>query len=416
MSNIAVRVEGISKRYKIGAQRHERLKDLFAHGLSTLFHRRPSTDAFWALKDVSFEVKEGEVIGIIGRNGAGKSTLLKILSRITEPTKGRAEIYGSVRSLLEVGAGFDRELTGRENVYLNGAVLGMTKREIDRKFDEIVDFSGVAQFIDTPVKRYSSGMYVRLAFAVAAHMEPEILIVDEVLAVGDAEFQKKCLGKMGDVVKEGRTVLFVSHNMASILSLCKSAMLLTNGKIAMRGNSDEVVSAYLSAAAHAGGQHIWLDSTGAPGDDDIRIRAIRILNSKGTASETVRVDEDMYVEVEYQVFNYMHNVAVGFHLLSVDGTLILASTDADNSEGNTPREPGLYVSRCTIPRKFLNSSQYAVRLVGHVPGVRVLFPEEVILPFDVARTVDVGGHGRRPGVIRPLLTWKTIQVNKSDQL
>ncbi|MGH7380683.1 MAG: ABC transporter ATP-binding protein [Candidatus Methylomirabilales bacterium] len=262
MSQIAIRVENLSKQYKIGIRRHDRLKDLLTSGLTGLFcHSRspvsgpsssrspvsglPSSEYIWALKDVSFTVKQGETLGIIGPNGAGKSTLLKILSRITEPTAGRAEIYGRVGSLLEVGTGFDRELTGRENVYLNGAILGMRNAEIDRKFDEIVDFSGVEKFIDTPVKHYSSGMYVRLAFAVAAHLEPEILIVDEVLAVGDAQFQKKCLGKMGDVAKQGRTVLFVSHNMGAVRNLCSRALLLREGHIQLSGTTDDAIQEYL---------------------------------------------------------------------------------------------------------------------------------------------------------------------------
>src|SRR5882724_5389450 len=249
MSNIAIRAENLSKLYKIGARRsrHDTLRDHIMHGVKSLFSRNghplpissqpskdrgqsPNSDYIWALKDVSFEIKKGEVVGFIGKNGAGKSTLLKILSRITEPTKGRAEIYGRVGSLLEVGTGFHPELTGRENIYLNGAILGMKRWEIEKRFDEIVAFSEIEKFIDTPVKRYSSGMYVRLAFAVAAHLEPEILIVDEVLAVGDAQFQKKCLGKMENAAKEGRTVLFVSHNMQSVAKLTERCLLLGNGR------------------------------------------------------------------------------------------------------------------------------------------------------------------------------------------
>src|SRR5919106_240177 len=256
MSEIAIRVEGLSKQYKIGlaTRRHDPLRDQITDGLLSIFRsnghisatgqRSASSDPIWLLKDISFEIKHGEVVGFIGRNGAGKSTLLKVLSRITEPTSGRAEIYGRIGSLLEVGTGFHGELTGRENVYLNGAILGMTRREIENKFDEIVAFAEVEKFIDTPVKRYSSGMYVRLAFAVAAHLEPEILLVDEVLAVGDAAFQKKCLGKMGEVAREGRTVLFVSHNMAAIQHLCPSSILLKSGRIYTSGPTAVVVSTY----------------------------------------------------------------------------------------------------------------------------------------------------------------------------
>jgi homopolymeric O-antigen transport system ATP-binding protein len=251
MNDIAIRVDQLAKQYRIGLakQRHDTLRDEIAHGISSIFRRNGwgSTDTIWALQDVCFEIRKGDVVGIVGRNGAGKSTLLKILSRITEPTKGRAEVHGHVGSLLEVGTGFHNELTGRENVYLNGAILGMKKAEIDRKFDEIVDFAGIEKFIDTPVKRYSSGMYMRLAFAVAAHLEPEILVIDEVLAVGDLAFQKKCLGKMEDVAKQGRTVLFVSHNMAAILSLCTHGMMLESGRVTCLGPVKDVVSDYFDA-------------------------------------------------------------------------------------------------------------------------------------------------------------------------
>lgn len=296
MSDTAIRVEDISKRYKIGVKSHDTIKDLLASSLNGFFRRSsgsslnpqlstlnsPPSDYIWALKDVSFDVKRGETLGIIGANGAGKSTLLKILSRITEPTSGRAEVYGRVGSLLEVGTGFHGELTGRENIYLNGAVLGMRKVEIDRKFDEIVDFSGVEKFIDTPVKRYSSGMYVRLAFAVAAHLEPEIMIVDEVLAVGDAEFQKKCLGKMGDVAKEGRTVLFVSHNMDAMQRLCSRCFLLEDGKVISQGTTASTVTRYLSSNSQGSQPNKWIDVSHATrtGTGEARFVAVRYSSLK----------------------------------------------------------------------------------------------------------------------------------------
>ncbi|MCB0253746.1 MAG: ABC transporter ATP-binding protein [Anaerolineae bacterium] len=247
MKDIAIRVENLSKRYQIGTarQRHDTLRDTIAATFKRSNESSETPDEFWALKDVSFEVQRGEVVGIIGRNGAGKSTLLKILSQITEPTRGRAEIHGRVGSLLEVGTGFHPELTGRENIYLNGAILGMRRHEIERQFDEIVAFAEIERFLDTPVKRYSSGMYVRLAFAVAAHLEPEILLVDEVLAVGDAAFQKKCLGKMGEIASKGRTVLFVSHGMGSIRQLCSEAALLDHGRIIHKGEVDSAIDRYL---------------------------------------------------------------------------------------------------------------------------------------------------------------------------
>jgi len=278
MSAIAIRVENLSKQYKIGAAkyRHDTLSDQLAHGLRALFHRNghpssvsglpssvsPHTDTFWALKDVSFEVREGDVVGIIGRNGAGKSTLLKILSRITKPTSGYARICGRVGSLLEVGTGFHSELTGRENIYLNGAILGMKKAEIKRKFDEIVAFAETERFIDTPVKHYSSGMYVRLAFAVAAHLEPEVLIVDEVLAVGDVEFQKKCLGKMHDFAEgQGRSILFVSHNMDAIQRLCSKCLLIEDGRLVANGDTASVVARYLSHPSYKARPHEWIELT-----------------------------------------------------------------------------------------------------------------------------------------------------------
>ena len=308
MSDIAIRVENLSKQYKLGATiQHDRLKDLLTHSLTSLFSRNPKSairnpqsDYIWALKDVSFEVKQGETLGIIGANGAGKSTLLKILSRITEPTSGRAEIYGRVGSLLEVGTGFDKELTGRENIYLNGAVLGMTKREMDRKFDEIVDFSGVEKFIETPVKRYSSGMYVRLAFAVAAHLEPEILIVDEVLSVGDAAFQKKCLGKMGEVAKGGRTVLFVSHNMAAVENLCLRGLVLHAGQTQFMGTQTDAVTQYLTSFSER--QSSLRDRTDREGSGEIRVVAIEARDMDGNVLDVVTSGKDVDFYMYYENF------------------------------------------------------------------------------------------------------------------
>lgn len=294
MSDIAIRVDNLSKRYHIGQtqERHDTLRDALVAGLRGLSlvvgggrradngPQRTDETEFWALRDVSFEVKQGEVVGIIGRNGAGKSTLLKILSRITEPTSGRVELHGRVASLLEVGTGFHPELTGRENIYLNGAILGMKRAEIDRQFAEIVAFAEIEKFLDTPVKRYSSGMYVRLAFAVAAHLEPEILLVDEVLAVGDAAFQKKCLGKMGEVAQEGRTVLFVSHNMGSIDALCRTAIFLDQGRVASGGQAREIISVYLSSLDEAS-QCSLRDRTDRIGTGKARITSVCITNEDG---------------------------------------------------------------------------------------------------------------------------------------
>ncbi len=314
MSDIAISVENLSKQYRIGAKQER--QDTLRDWLVSRFRRRSHNaqdELIWALKDVSFEVKKGEVLGIIGRNGAGKSTLLKILSRITEPTKGRAVINGRVGSLLEVGTGFHRELTGRENIFLSGTILGMKRSEIDQRFDEIVEFSGVEKFIDTPIKRYSSGMMVRLGFAVAAHLEPEILLVDEVLAVGDAEFQRKCIGKMGEVAKEGRTVLFVSHNMAAVLSMCPRSVLLGNGHIIREGSTDEVASEYLKSSVETGEVTIGRDEprigTGAG-----YYEQIRFLDTSGNQIDKIAMGDDLVVELNFHCKEQLDHLNFGVAL------------------------------------------------------------------------------------------------------
>jgi lipopolysaccharide transport system ATP-binding protein len=304
MNDVAIRAENLSKQYKIGVRnRHDTLRDQLMDGMRSLFSRNGAAhernDTFWALKDVSLEIKKGEVVGILGRNGAGKSTLLIILSRITEPTAGFAEIRGRVGSLLEVGTGFHGELTGRENIYLSGAILGMKKVEIHRKFDEIVDFSGVEKFIDTPVKHYSSGMYVRLGFAVAAHLEPDILIVDEVLSVGDAAFQKKCLGKMGDVAKEGRTVLLVSHNMAAIQGFCSKCYLLRSGHLAAEGSPRSVVEQYLSDVS-SGIPTLLAERKDRQGTGEIRLLEVSILDAKGRSIDAALTGQDIDIALSYR--------------------------------------------------------------------------------------------------------------------
>jgi lipopolysaccharide transport system ATP-binding protein len=325
MSDIAIKVENLSKQYHIGQlhKRHDTLRDALMAGLGR-FRRNPQLqtqnkdDTIWALKDVSFEVKRGEVVGIIGRNGAGKSTLLKILTRITEPTQGRAELHGRVGSLLEVGTGFHPELTGRENIYMSGAMLGMRRKEIDRTFDEIVDFSGVEHFIDTPIKRYSSGMNVRLGFAVAAHLEPEIMLVDEVLAVGDAEFQKKCLGKMGDVAKEGRTVIFVSHNMGAVIALCSDTVHLANGKVVDMGSTRHIVANYLSQVnRHTATE---LDDLRSPGfGTAIRYSEIRLLSSNNAK---VRYGEPLVYELQIVSTIAADNLSIGYSIFNAAGSIV----------------------------------------------------------------------------------------------
>jgi len=314
MSETVIRVENLSKKYIIGHQKQERytaLRDVLANqvkSIGQIFSRNgdktdPTHEEFWALKDVSFEIKQGDRVGIIGRNGAGKSTLLKVLSRITEPTSGKISIKGRVASLLEVGTGFHPELTGRENVYLNGAILGMDRYEIKKKFDEIVAFAEVEKFLDTPVKRYSSGMYVRLAFAVAAHLEPETLIVDEVLAVGDAQFQKKCLGKMKDVSGEGRTVIFVSHSMPTVTSLCSEAILLDKGKIINRGNVSDVVMNYYATSGNdfSPASITYTESDRLVGDEYVRMLSGRILNSSGEVTPDISINDNAKIILKYKI-------------------------------------------------------------------------------------------------------------------
>ena len=422
MSDIAIRVENLSKQYSITAvrYRHDTLRDQLMEGLQTVFsrngRRHPVKETFWALKDVSFEVKQGEVLGIIGRNGAGKSTLLKLLSRITEPTSGRAEIYGRMGSLLEVGTGFDRELTGRENIYLNGAILGMKKAEIDRKFDEIVAFSEVEKFIDTPVKRYSSGMYVRLAFAVAAHLEPEILLVDEVLAVGDAAFQKKCLGKIGEVAKQGRTVIFVSHNMAAITRLCNSGLWLENGQLRICGGVEEIVAGYLCSGEQQLGEVTFPDnSQQAIGSGHVRLLAVRIRNRDGKITSSLDIRLPFIIEIEYQILKRVTDLRLGLSLMTSGGTTVLSSVDTENFEDEPVRVPGTYRSGCTIPGEFLNYGQYYVSVGSDIPMVKTHFFLDRALGFRIEKTGGVAGYVRddKGALIKIKLPW-TIQ--KHDQL
>jgi len=427
MTDIAIKVEGLSKLYRIGQREPYRtLRDTLTNAFTTPFRRlkgnsksairNPKSDTIWALKDVSFEVKQGEVIGIIGRNGAGKSTLLKILSRITEPTEGYADIYGRVGSLLEVGTGFHPELTGRENIFLNGAILGMKKQEIDRKFDEIVAFAEVERFIDTPVKHYSSGMYLRLAFAVAAHLDPEILLVDEVLAVGDASFQKKCLGKMGEVARQGRTVLFVSHNMAAINRLCQKTLWLDKGQLYMAGPTESLVAAYLLAGSRTQGERLWGDKDKKPGDENICLRAVRIRNSGGKVSSKLDIRLPFCVEIEYEVLSALSNVRIGFRIVTPDGTVVFTSSDINNNVWEAgARHPGTYVSRCEIPGNLLNQGQYGLLNVwADIPFVKIMFLEENLLTFQIEQTG--GASGRYPerwsGVICPILPWTIATINK----
>jgi len=359
-------------------------------------------DEMWALRDVSFEVKQGEILGIIGRNGAGKSTLLKILSRVTVPTIGEVRVKGRIASLLEVGTGFHPELTGRENIFLNGAILGMTKGEIKKKFDEIVAFSEVEKFIDTPVKRYSSGMYVRLAFAVAAHLDPEILIVDEVLAVGDAQFQKKCLGKMGDVSREGRTVLFVSHNMTAVQTLCRRALLLTGGELTANDAVAPVVAGYLRESQGSSETKEWADPQAAPGNDLIRIKRVRVVPGGDVPADLLTMQTPLRIETEYWVVKVGVATHLTYHLISDQGIVVLTSGCPSKV-----RQTGKYKAVCTIPGNLLNSGSYFLKLLIVENENQVTYENQVIASFALvdAATRNHAWMGREPGVVQPTLQW-----------
>ncbi len=430
MSDTIIRVENLGKKYIIGHQQEGRsnyvaLRDVIANGAKSLVKKftQPSPEnsnkeEFWALKDVSFEIKQGECVGIIGRNGAGKSTLLKILSRITEPTTGRISIKGRVASLLEVGTGFHPELTGRENIYLNGAILGMSRTEIKKKFDEIVAFAEVEKFLDTPVKRYSSGMYVRLAFAVAAHLEPEILVVDEVLAVGDAAFQKKCLGKMGDVAtKEGRTVLFVSHNMAAVSRLCNTGIWLEAGNLHLLGSTENVIANYLSLDAKVAGENCWHKLEEAPGNEKVKLCALRILNKDKEISSTINAEEPFAVEIEYQVIETLRGARIGFFFNNSEGIVIFAPNDTEAEiDCDSVRQPGCYISNCQIPGKLLNTGTYTITASADIPSVESLFFVENVLRVQIERIK--GAYSSRPdmlpGLICPELKWRVESVKTTS--
>jgi lipopolysaccharide transport system ATP-binding protein len=366
-------------------------------------------EEFWALRDLNFSVTEGDVVGIIGRNGAGKSTLLKILSRITDPSEGRVEIKGRVASLLEVGTGFHQELTGRENIFLNGAILGMTRSEIRRKLDEIVDFSGVEKFLDTPIKRYSSGMSVRLAFSVAAHLEPEILVVDEVLAVGDAEFQRKCLGKMSQVATQGRTVLFVSHNMSAVSRLCKTGIFLSGGRIKTSGEIDHVIESYYSNDGRNTFEEVWEDGFSLPGIKDMAAMACRLRGADGIPKNIFEHDETVRVEIDYDVKDPIKGSRVGFYLTGGTGDILFESYDTDAAQDCFEmRQPGRYTSVATIPANLLNAGQYFISVVASCPQHRrPLVYAESVLSFTVTESNLVGAEekAQRKGVIRPVLSW-----------
>jgi lipopolysaccharide transport system ATP-binding protein len=416
MSELAIRVENISKQYRLGnlQSRYKTIRESFTDILLAPFRKLKPTEVktIWALKEVSFEVKPGEVLGIIGRNGAGKSTLLKIISRITRPTQGRIEMYGRVGSLLEVGTGFHPELTGRENVYLSGAVLGMKKVEIEQKFDEIVAFSELEQFIDTPVKRYSSGMYMRLAFAVAAHLEPEILLVDEVLAVGDIGFQRKCLDKMKDVGLGGRTVLFVSHNMSAVTRLCPRTILLDEGHIKCDGPSAQIVSVYLRSGSGTSAERVW-PSEQRPGNEIVKLSAVRVLSEDDQITEAIDIRRSVEIEMEYEVLKPGLVLVPNFHFFNEEGVYLFISGDTTVPWRTQKRAQGSYVSSVRIPGNFLAEGSVIVgAAISTLRPEIVHFFERDAVAFQVVDSLDGNSArgdyaGPMPGVVRPLLNWTT---------
>lgn len=414
MSNIAIRVENIGKQYRLGSVGTGTL----SHDLNRFIARvrgkedpylkvtqtndrskKGDSDFVWAIKDISFDVQQGDLVGIIGKNGAGKSTLLKILSRVTGPTVGEIKVKGRIASLLEVGTGFHPELTGRENIFLNGAILGMTKSEIKSKFDEIVDFSGVERYIDTPVKRYSSGMYVRLAFAVAAHLEPEILIVDEVLAVGDAEFQKKCLGKMKDVSGQGRTVLFVSHNMEAIKNLTKNAIVLKNGGLIYNGDTNSAVNQYLRNN-DIKSKVFFETQEEAIGNSFIKVKRVEVLHD----GDYLSVDKEFKVEIEFWNLTDFDEMLIGFDLFHVSGVNVLSSGK------EFVVNKGLNTIQCIVPANLLNNDMYSIYLMFFTKNVMALYSKSEVISFELEDTNrDINHTGKINGVVRPKLVWKKIQ-------
>lgn len=411
MSKTIIKVENLGKKYKIGKKAHS---FNFRQKLTNLFIRNSQND-FWALKNINFEVKEGEVLGIIGPNGAGKSTLLKILSRITSPTTGRIQINGRVSSLLEVGTGFHPELTGRENIYLNGAILGMKRQEIKRKFEEIVNFAEISKFLDTPVKHYSSGMYVRLAFAVAAHLEPEILVVDEVLSIGDFQFQKKSLGKMNDMSKKGRTVIFVSHNMSMIELLCDKTILLVYGVIRDMGPTPQIVQKYYGGKEALRKKVDY--SKRKVGDDVAQLLSATVMNNKGKSTTFFEPKDEIIIEMKYQLKKDNAHVVPNFHVYSSEGICAFISSDVViDPRAELKTKAGKYLGRCTIPAHLLNCENYFIGIaLTTLNPIRVHFYEKDLFRISVSSTArktiaDGTFIGSVPGIIKPKLSWESKRL------
>lgn len=435
-NDIAIRLENVNKVYRLGAKdetedsilksfsrmlksplkNYRKYRSLY--DFSDIDFNNPDaavdSNVLWALRNVSFDVHKGEIVGIIGRNGAGKSTLLKILSKITPPARGRVEIHGRTSSLLEVGTGFHPELTGRENVYLNATILGMRKREVDRKFDEIVEFSGVEKFLDTPVKRYSSGMRVRLAFAVAAHLEPEILIIDEVLAVGDAAFQEKCLNKMQDVGNEGRTVFFVSHNMQAVTRLCERVITLKDGQVVADGNAHEMVAAYMHEGTSSSAERTWDDIDTAPGGDMVRLRSVRVKDAQGHTAASLDIRQRAGIEMRFEVTQDGYTLLPHLKLANNAGVLAFITVDVDPAWRKKKRPRGIYTATAWIPGNLLSEGDYFVHA-----GMTTLYPQKIhqyhereVISFRVVDPME-GDSARGDwvnelgGLVRPMLDWET---------
>jgi lipopolysaccharide transport system ATP-binding protein len=416
-SHPAIRVSHLGKKYSIGGPQEKYLtfRDAIVNSVKAPFRRftsySPQPEEFWALKDVSFDVEQGEVVGIIGRNGAGKSTLLKILSRITSPSEGTVDLYGRVGSLLEVGTGFHPELTGRENIFLSGSILGMKRREIEEKLDDIVKFSEIEKFLDTPVKRYSSGMYVRLAFAVAAHMDTEILLVDEVLAVGDAAFQKKCLGKMGDVAaKDGRTVMFVSHNMGAVQNLCEKTMLIYAGKIAGFGPTDQIVSQYSRENLVSLTDKKWDEIKNAPGNEKFKLHRASICPLTASSTEEITIRTPLLMTFEYWNLDEGSFFNLSLHIYNEMGVIVFNTAPVCEHVWNgKPFPKGLFRSTCLIPGDLLNDGFYSVELLAVKDQGIVIYSDKEILSFEISDDPRMRGawFGKWQGIVRPNLKWTT---------
>jgi lipopolysaccharide transport system ATP-binding protein len=439
MSKRSLSLDNVSKLYRIGvpevsgAANSNPLRRALAKPMANLRKYRSlysftddelagtssSTDILWALRNVSFDIKQGELVGVVGKNGAGKSTLLKVISRITPPTKGSLTVWGRVSCLLEVGTGFHGELTGRENIYMSGTILGMRKREVDAKLEEIVEFSGVGKFIDTPIKRYSSGMSVRLAFAVMAHLEPDLLIVDEVLAVGDAEFQRKCLNHMGDAGEQGHTVMFVSHNMAAVSRLCQRGLFMQGGQLIQDAPIADVVYNYMTAGGGTTAERVWEDMTKAPGDDTCRLRSVNVVSEAAVPTGTVDIGHPVGIQMTFVVLEPGHNLSPYITMVSDAGIELFSSADSNRQFETTSREVGRYTTVCWVPPEFLAEGAHYVHVVLRAMNRQALvFHESDVVAFTVVDENNTGfgtswWEGKPKGVVRPRLDWTYEYIQPS---